>query len=450
MGRTDGLPRTRRVRSFRISLFQQDHVRYMRWARKGTLAVLDQGLFSGSNFVVSVLLARWMSESDYGAYSVAYSIFLLVSGFYNVLLLEPMAVFGAVQHLGRFVAYFRQLSQLHMRGGVFTSAGLLIVAGVTYGYTPDSALVGAFLGLSLGHSLILFFWLTRRACYVHGQAGRALGGTLLYSVFLLIGTAILHQLHILTSLSILVWNGIAGVAAGMLLVHLLRKDHLALASLLVSRDVLRQNWVYGRWLLFSAALYWLSGNAYFVVTGTLLSLEDVAALKALQNLINPVLQILMAMNLLFFPWAARRYDQHGAGTLMRDLGVFTVLLVGFSTMFLLLMIVLGKPVFVLLYNDRFADSRWLLPGMALIPVLTSVISIWIMGLKIIGKTLFVPIVDAVGAVVTLTAGLWLVTTYALKGAVGGLILSAGLRIPVLLLMGMWLIYTARKRIAENL
>ncbi|MGB5153560.1 MAG: hypothetical protein WBN74_07940, partial [Candidatus Sulfotelmatobacter sp.] len=31
------------------------------WAMKGGLAILDQGVFAGSNFVISILLARWLS-----------------------------------------------------------------------------------------------------------------------------------------------------------------------------------------------------------------------------------------------------------------------------------------------------------------------------------------------------------------------------------------------------
>jgi hypothetical protein len=36
-------------------------------ATKGGLAVLDQGLISGSNFLVGILLARWLAPAEYGA-----------------------------------------------------------------------------------------------------------------------------------------------------------------------------------------------------------------------------------------------------------------------------------------------------------------------------------------------------------------------------------------------
>ncbi|GIX47763.1 MAG: hypothetical protein KatS3mg131_1974 [Candidatus Tectimicrobiota bacterium] len=64
--------------------------RLVRWARKGGLAVLDQGLFSGANFLVNILLARWLPPEEYGAFAVALSVFYLLAGFHTAVLTEPM------------------------------------------------------------------------------------------------------------------------------------------------------------------------------------------------------------------------------------------------------------------------------------------------------------------------------------------------------------------------
>src|SRR5205823_6875931 len=64
------------------------------WAMKGGLAIFDQGLVAGSRFLVSILLARWLSSRQYGAYALAYAVFLLLLMLYQSLLLEPMTVFG--------------------------------------------------------------------------------------------------------------------------------------------------------------------------------------------------------------------------------------------------------------------------------------------------------------------------------------------------------------------
>ena len=49
------------------------------WAIKGALAILDQALFAGTNFLVNILLGRWLTPAQYGAFAVVYSFFFLFS-----------------------------------------------------------------------------------------------------------------------------------------------------------------------------------------------------------------------------------------------------------------------------------------------------------------------------------------------------------------------------------
>jgi len=68
--------------------------RWFHWAKQGIWAIIDQALFSGANFIVNILLARWLSQEQYGAFAVALSIFYLLAGFHTAVLTEPMMVFG--------------------------------------------------------------------------------------------------------------------------------------------------------------------------------------------------------------------------------------------------------------------------------------------------------------------------------------------------------------------
>src|SRR5580704_3924000 len=83
------------------------------WVRKGATALADQGLLSGSSFVISVFLARQLSAEEYGAYALAFSVFLFISSFHNGLLLEPMSVFGPASYSDRLRSYLGALFRLH-------------------------------------------------------------------------------------------------------------------------------------------------------------------------------------------------------------------------------------------------------------------------------------------------------------------------------------------------
>src|ERR1700685_1566655 len=77
------------------------------WGMKWALSLVDQALTSAGSFGVNVLLARWMSPNQYGAFAVAFAGYLFLTGFYNALLLEPMIVIGPARHAASLRPYFR-------------------------------------------------------------------------------------------------------------------------------------------------------------------------------------------------------------------------------------------------------------------------------------------------------------------------------------------------------
>jgi len=90
------------------------------------LAVADQGLFALTNFGVSVLLARWLPQRDYGTFAVAFSALLLMGTVHTALLTEPMLVLGPSRYRGRTASYVHRLAPLHLRLTAGMSAVLLV------------------------------------------------------------------------------------------------------------------------------------------------------------------------------------------------------------------------------------------------------------------------------------------------------------------------------------
>ena len=70
------------------------------WVKKGSFAILDQALFSGANFLINILLARWLPPEDYGAFAVALSIYYLLLNLHTAVSTESMMVFGAGKYRG--------------------------------------------------------------------------------------------------------------------------------------------------------------------------------------------------------------------------------------------------------------------------------------------------------------------------------------------------------------
>ena len=120
-----------------VSLMRIGKKRLISWALKGGLALLDQGLFAGSNFVASILLARWLSPQEYGAYAVAFAVFLLLLVPYQALVLEPMLVFGGSAYRNSIRSYVKSLLVVHCAMGLAIVIALCAAAGLGFELDRD-------------------------------------------------------------------------------------------------------------------------------------------------------------------------------------------------------------------------------------------------------------------------------------------------------------------------
>src|ERR1700736_6849789 len=128
-----------------------------RWVTKGGLAILDQGLISGSNFLIGILLARWLIPAQYGAFSLAFSVFLLLSYVYHSLLSEPQGVFSGSAYRHCLRGYLKALLGIQ---AILTVFGLVLLGGsaaVVYFMGKADGLPGALAGVAIASPCILFF-----------------------------------------------------------------------------------------------------------------------------------------------------------------------------------------------------------------------------------------------------------------------------------------------------
>ena len=96
-----------------------------RWLLKGGASIADEATVSGANFALGVLLGRWLEPVQYGAFALAYSLFLLIGTFHTSVLTEPMLVFGSGRFAARFRRYIGLLTIGHL--GIMVPIGLLVL-----------------------------------------------------------------------------------------------------------------------------------------------------------------------------------------------------------------------------------------------------------------------------------------------------------------------------------
>ena len=284
-----------------------------RWGTRATFSILDQGLFSGANFIFNILLVRWLLPSEYGAFVVAFSLFLFGSGFHNALLLEPLTVLGAKRKATDLDQYLGQQCWLHLGFSAIVTALLLLIG---FGLVAVGSSVGrALLSAALCAPFILFHWLLRRACYLDYKVTLATISSALYASILVSSLLIIQLSHNLSVARSFWIFAFASTITGVFLIFKLN-IHRHLFSENQRLDNLKrialENWNYGRWSSGSTVVSWISTTAYTPLIGSTLGLAQAGAFRAMQNLVQPLQQLLVALNLLWLPHFSKTYQENSS------------------------------------------------------------------------------------------------------------------------------------------
>jgi O-antigen/teichoic acid export membrane protein len=336
--------------------------------QKGSLAVTDQGLFSGANFAVNILFARWLTPAEYGAYSLAYSAFLLLAAIHSGLLIEPMMIFGAGKYFDRFAPYLRRVIAFHA-AVLFPISVVLWIVAVALGRVYSPSTRHACEGLVIGSAFILLFWLLRRVFYVLMRPGWGVLSSALYFAALVGSAGALWFTHSLTPFSAFIGMGFASLVSSVLLFGRVAPRVAAAAPLTTFREVAVDHWKYGRWAVASAAVSWFPGHIYYSVLPFWLGLEGAGALRALTNFVMPVLQAIAALNMLLIPSLVRDRREGGMRQMNQTMLRFFALFCAGCVVYLAALWLFRAQVFQLFYGGQYKQfAGWPLLLVGLLPL----------------------------------------------------------------------------------
>jgi O-antigen/teichoic acid export membrane protein len=395
--------------------------RHRRWLSKGFWAVTDQGLFALTNFTVSVLLGRWLSPSDYGAFAVAFSVLLFMGTVHTALLTEPMLIFGPSRFRERTAAYVRQLSTLNfLLTSVMGVVLLLVVAALTVLQPPFMAAT-TLAALAVSAPAILFLWLMRRACYIESRPRLAAASGLVYALIVPAGMFSLKHVGALTAASGLMIMGISGIVVAWWLTLRLTRASAEPTTAFTRSEVTRAHWTYGRWALGSGLLSWVPSNAVVLALPLWYSLADAGTLRVATTLMLPVLHVQGALGLLFMPALVRA---RLSGQLRSRAIAMGSLFLALSAIYAPLVLIFGSWAVQLLFGTQYSVDGTTLWLLAAIPFVSAVSGVSGAVLRAVERPDRVLWTYVAATAVTCLVGLPLVFAYGVNGALASLLLSA--------------------------
>ena len=351
------------VSAERIPLFSRNFIvkKFIPWVTKGGLAILDYGLFSGANFLMNILLARWMAPEQYGAYALAFSIFILVTFLYQALVLEPLSVFSGTAYPDNLRGYLQSNVWLHwgLSAIICLALGGTALAARVWWHSQISAL--AFAGMAIAAPFILIHALGRRSFYLKLSPGPAAFGSAFYCAFVVGGSFLVYKMDWLSAFTAYLVMAVAALVGGVIMVFQLHAKLDPATARVTLKTTLGKHWEYGKWALATCVVGWIPTYVYIPLVSKFSGLAAAGELRALMNLGGPVLQTYAALSMLFLPLAARvqsNQGKRGASSLTMKL---TALFIAGALVYWSVLIPLKRPLFQMLYAGKYLDASSLLP-----------------------------------------------------------------------------------------
>lgn len=386
------------------------------WLQKGILAVLDQGLISGSNFILSILLARWLRAEQYGAYALSFAVFVLCSFLQQGLFLEPMSVFGP--------SFYRNTQRQYIGTLVWLQSAIAAVALVLSGVAVAVFLrydTGVFrmamLGMAFSAPCVLLYWFARRAFYLQLQPARAVGGALLYCGLLSIGMWLLVHYGKLSAFTAFLAMGISALVTSVRQLWQIRPIIFTGKQSAELKEAATRHWNYGRWAILGSMFIWIPWNVYYPIVGRFSGLAEVANLRALLNLALPVAQTLSAFSLLFLPHASHASQQENWGG-AKHLALRITSFFALGTALYWVPVVLYRvPLLQFLYAGHYSQIGKLVPWIALSSFMTGVALGPTIALRAMRSPSIVSYIYFISSAVALLLGIPATSFFGISGAV---------------------------------
>ncbi len=285
---------------------------------------------------------------------------------------------------------------------------------------------------------MLLYWMIRRECYILGRPNLSVTGSMIYATLILGGILALWKTNLVSPfLAFLLLAGASALGSVVVwrLLHSYIESNTRSVDMRTPVSVLAENWVYGRWLLASNLVFWLVNLVYIPLVGIIIGLDFAGVMKAILNLYLPVEHTLTAVGLLLLPWLSANRKIRGNQNILKIAGVVSLIALILALIYLLLMTFFGTFLLGALYNQPlYLAYAHIIPFIGVAAVLQATLFGFALGVRAIEKSKAAFYSYTAGAVVSLSTGVFLVKTWGLPGAVGGLVLSNLVSLIVLILL----------------
>lgn len=316
------------------------------------LALIEQAIISGSNFLLFLYAARSLSKEDWGELTLALGVVLVIQGFQRAFVIIPLVTSGVGS--GAFSASFGFWNRVHL----IISFCLFFI--VFFAYANSLFFFDEWLQRTLAYSCCLIFPIfylefSRRVIVISSTMQRlvimAMAYVLAMVVVIFLGSSTPFVGNPWMFVGALVFSSLASIAVSGV------KWLSNVSGLLDDVWNKKSLWDFGKWAAASSLAYTGYNFAIQAILASISGPIAVGVFAAARNLIQPVNTLIQAIDTVDKPRSGRAYTENGIGGLwgviLRSWG--WMLIVGIP--YLLIVFLFAEEILFFLYGDKYQEGR---------------------------------------------------------------------------------------------
>ena len=322
------------------------------------MVLADQMVFSGNSFLVTLLMVRILSPTDFGVYASVVLLVYLVINVLNAIIIEPLQVtLSEIVDKPSYIAFsfWLQLCLL-----LFALLGIVFILSLKIPFFE------LYNHLDYGIVLLAFGFVLHDYFRKLFLASRQLGRALLIDML----TAGLHFGILISALfyakyplsDILIYLGLAYMPALVLAIFFIRPKCRKIAAW---EFYLAKHIKQAKWLLLSAMAQWWSSNLFVVASGIFLGIQALGAFRLVQSVFGVFNVLLQTFENYVLPQASRllQNSPDKAKKYIRQIGFKSSVLFG---SILVPVFIFSEYIIVLVGGSTYAEYSFVVKGMAIL------------------------------------------------------------------------------------
>ncbi|PBQ34506.1 hypothetical protein CNR22_22900 [Sphingobacteriaceae bacterium] len=318
------------------------------------LVLGDQGIYSATSFLSTLFFARLLSARDFGIYSTVILVNFLIISITNALIIQPFQVNVSSAENNRSYTSFCLAFQLLL---TFLSVACLCLFSNISFFSELRPFILYVSLLSAGFILHDFF---RKSFLAQAKTKKAflVDSLLALSQFCAIGVLYYSELTELSG--VLLYTGLAYLPA---IFFSLLYAEFSFFNFKNWRQHIKMHVTQGSWLFLVAVLQWGSGNLFVLMSGVLIGIEALGALRLVQSLFGVLNVMLQTFENYVLPQATRLYTHSVSDSKVYLRSVTVKGAFAFGAV-LLLLCIFSTSFISLAGGSKYAEYGYLVQGMS--------------------------------------------------------------------------------------